>query len=97
MIESRFQNVEIPIANITDDSAGEHRAIDEAFVAELAELIRARGLHSRIIVNKVDGGYRLRAGRQRIAAFKLLGRDTIPAVELPESMSEAEYRLQCRR
>ena len=56
MIESQFQNVEIPIANITDDSAGEHRAIDEAFVAELAESIRARGWRGAAKLGQWSGG-----------------------------------------
>lgn len=93
MTESKFRELEIPIAKIRDDSAGAHRAIDEAFVAELAESIKRGGLKNRILVNRDGKGWRLRAGRQRIAAFKRLGRDLIPAVELPEGMTEADYRL----
>jgi ParB/RepB/Spo0J family partition protein len=48
---------------------------------ELADSIRATGLLQPIVVRLVDdGGYDLVAGARRLAAFKAMGKESIPAI-----------------
>ena len=70
--------LELPLASI---EVGNDRArdLDPAWVEGLAGSIKAQGLFQPIRVRTHDEGYRLVLGYHRLEAFRLLGRDTIPA------------------
>lgn len=68
--------------------------IDPDHVKSLAESIEADGLLQDILVREMaDGGYELVAGENRLAAFRLLGRATIPARTRIMSDQEAARAL----
>jgi hypothetical protein len=71
------------------------RAVAPDKAETMAESINRVGLLNPIIVREshTGTGVILVAGRHRIEAFRLLGRDTIPAFVGPASTSEAEARM----
>lgn len=81
----------IPIDNIIDTDR--LRPVDEAWAAALAESIRDHGLEQPIVVRPTplsdNGAYALVAGCHRLAAFRLLGREEIPAIVRELSTDEA--------
>ena len=102
--DTKFKHADIQLSNIIQTVNEQHREPNEDFVAALADSIKRGGLRNRVLVHKAEGPvnvegcmrknvYFLHAGRQRYAAFELLGRDKIPAVILPPGMDEAQYRL----
>lgn len=79
--------VEIPVPSIRDDSRA--RPVTPAVAEQLARDIAARGLRTPVEVARAAGGaYRLVSGGHRLAAFRVLGRDTIPAVVVRGSALE---------
>lgn len=68
-----FGVVEFPIADL---KPGKLRAPTEAAVAEMSKSIRANGLQNPIVIG-ADGV--VVSGNTRLAAFKAMGRKTIPA------------------
>lgn len=83
--------LELPLASI-EVGTDRARAIDSAWVEGLAGSIREQGLMQPIVVYADDEGYRLIAGHHRLEAFRLLERDTIPAV-MSGAMTADEARL----
>ncbi len=83
--------LELPLASI---EVGRDRArpIDPAWVEALAGSIREQGLMQPIVVHADDEGHHLVAGHHRLEAFRLLGRETIPAVMLG-AMTADEAKL----
>lgn len=72
---------EINIEDIDVDPNQPRRDFQAESLAELASSIKEQGLLCPILVRVADGGtYRLIAGERRLRAYKLLGRETIPAV-----------------
>lgn len=78
----------IPVFSITVPEA-RVRAVDPDWVAVLAADISERDLVHPIAVTKLDDGYRLISGAHRLAAFKELGRETIPARVLDQDETQA--------
>lgn len=66
------------------------RKLDNAKVAELAGSINEIGLLNPVTVRRVNGHFELVAGAHRLEAFKLLGRDVIPAEVFDGSDLDAE-------
>jgi len=68
------------------------RAVDDDYVALLAESIRQRGLDQPIRVTHADaaGFHRLISGAHRLSAVRLLGLETIPAIPFDGPAIEAE-------
>lgn len=81
----------ILIDRINDDDR--LRPVDDAWVTALAESIRDHGLEQPIVVRPTplsdDGAYALVAGCHRLAAFRLLGREEIPAIVRELTVDEA--------
>ena len=50
---------------------------DDGDIAELAENIKAHGLLAPVIVHRTDTGYKLLAGKRRLAACRMLGHSNI--------------------
>lgn len=72
------------------------RDLDPAWAEALSALIGAQGLLQPIIARPIEGQfrkYRLVAGLHRVEAFRLLGRESIPAF-LSQAASDDEARLE---
>lgn len=70
--------LELPLDQI-DIGRDRARGLDLPWVEALAAMVRAQGLIQPVTVRQVDGRYRLVSGMHRLAAFRALGRETIPA------------------
>ena len=70
--------VEIPVVQCRASPTA--RPIKPGHVLVLAESIKEIGLRQPINVRAVEGGYEIRGGGHRHAAFVMLGRETIPAI-----------------
>ncbi len=85
-----FLNLPLDLIEVGADRA---RPLDPSTVGVLAGSIREQGLLQPIVVRRIgSGAYRLIAGNHRLAAFRLLGRETIPAM-LSEADSDDAARL----
>ena len=71
--------LELPLASI-EVGSDRARDLDPAWAEGLAGSIDTQGLIQPIVVRPLDGRYGLVAGLHRLEAFRLLGRETIPAV-----------------
>jgi len=69
------------------------RSVDKAWVEALAKVIEAQGLINPVTVREVEGKPVLVSGLHRLEAFKVLGRDVIPA-RLSSATSDDEARLE---
>lgn len=89
MTAADFRVESIPVNDVF--ITGSRRLVDDAAVSALAESIKENGLQTPITVRidpeipdpetgEVMGAYALITGAHRIAAFRLLGRDRIPAI-----------------
>jgi hypothetical protein len=81
---------------LTDITSGpRHRPVDQRQVTELARSIEAQGLFHPIGVKAVDGAerYLLIYGAHRLAAYEMLGMESIPATILPAEWSDDECLL----
>ncbi|MDR5655493.1 ParB/RepB/Spo0J family partition protein, partial [Ruixingdingia sedimenti] len=86
---------EIPLASI-EVGSDRARGLEPAWAEALAALIDAQGLLHPIIVRPVEGEfrrYRLVAGLHRVEAFRMMGREAIPAF-LSAAASDDEARLE---
>ena len=83
--------LELPLTSI-EVGTDRARDLDPAWAEGLAGSIEVQGLMQPIVVRPIDGGYVLVAGCHRLEAFRLLGRETIPAV-LSEAGSADEAKL----
>lgn len=96
MTGARFE--EIPV-DLCRPSPGA-RAVKAGEVLRLQASIAEVGLRQPINVRAVDGGYEVRGGGHRLAAFRALGRETIPAFvrdddDLHAELAEIDENL-CR-
>ncbi len=92
------QAVDIPVALCRPSASA--RPIKVGQVLVLKASIQVVGLRQPINVRKVDGGYEVRGGGHRVAAFRELGRETIPAFvreddDLHAELAEIDENL-CR-
>ena len=83
--------LELPLTSI-EVGADRARELDPAWVEGLAGSIREQGLMQPIVVRQIGAGYRLIAGHHRVEAFRLLDRDTIPAM-LSDATSDDAAKL----
>lgn len=83
--------LELPLASI-EVGTDRARDLDPAWAEGLAGSIAAQGLMQPIVVRPLDGRYGLVAGLHRLEAFRLMGRETIPAV-LHALFTEDEAKL----
>ncbi len=79
---------ELPLASI-EVGADRARDLDPAWVEGLAGSIREQGLMQPIVVRRVGDNWRLVAGHHRLEAVRLLGRDTIAALEAAADSDDA--------
>lgn len=78
--------------NEIDPGKDRARELDPGHARALADSIQMQGLIVPIVIRKVGAGYRLVAGLHRLEAFRILGRETIPAI-LSDKESDDEARL----
>ena len=83
--------LELPLASI-EVGSDRARDLDPAWAEGLAGSIREQGLMQPIVVHANDEGYHLIAGLHRLEAFRLLGRETIPAI-MQGAMTADEAKL----
>lgn len=83
--------VELRLASI-EVGTDRARPLDSNMVAALAAIIEKQGLLQPIVVRKTGDTYRLIAGNHRLEAFRLLERDSIPAM-LSDATSDDEAKL----
>lgn len=70
----------MPVGLIREGPANQLRApASDDELASLADNIAALGLQNPVAVRRIPGAYELVQGSRRVAAFRKLGRDTIPA------------------
>lgn len=67
------------------------RTFDDQELTALGESIRVHGLLHPIVVERVDGGYRLVAGERRLRAAAAAGVATIPAIVRPPAESARHW------
>jgi len=85
--------VRIASININDDNNG-RLCLDPRRVVELADVLAQEPLLHPITLRHTTTGLTLVAGRHRLAAYKKLGRETIPATILEcDDATEATLRL----
>ena len=84
--------LDIPLHQISI-SGDRARDLDPGHAQALADSIQMQGLLYPVLVRPMaDGGFRLVDGLQRVEAFKLLGRETIPVV-MSDKVSDDEAML----
>lgn len=88
--------VEIPVALCRASPTA--RPVKPGHVLVLAESIKEIGLRQPINVRAIEGGYEIRGGGHRHAAFVMLERETIPAIvtdddDLRAELSEIDENL----
>lgn len=83
------QIVEIQISEITNPPFHDRNTVNLETIKELAENINATGLINPIIVREKDGKFERISGFRRLEAYKLLARETIPAIVMKLDDKEA--------
>jgi ParB/RepB/Spo0J family partition protein len=70
----------LPLASVTPDADQHRKSFPPEWIRELADSIAAQGLNNPVTVRETGpGAWAIVDGECRYRAFKLLGRDTIPA------------------
>lgn len=77
---SETKVVNIKLSDLNNNPYQPRKTFQEEKIKELAESIDKNGLLQPIIVKKAVKGYYIVAGERRTRAFKLLGREEIPAI-----------------
>lgn len=75
-VKTPITEIDISSISVPDDRA---RALDMNWVEALAQIIESQGLTNAITVRQYNDKILLVSGAHRLAAFKKLGRSTIPA------------------
>ena len=75
-VKTPITEIDISSISVPDDRA---RALDMNWVEALAQIIESQGLTNAITVRQYNDKILLISGAHRLAAFKKLGRSTIPA------------------
>ncbi len=82
----------IPISEVLPNPTQPRKIMSADSVQELARSIEQNGLISPIVVRKVGGDFILVAGQRRLAAFTLLGRESIPSIVADIGDTEASVQ-----
>ncbi len=88
----KHQVREVPLLLI-DEIENVRTHYDEEGIQQLAASIEKRGLLQPVILNEQGTRYAIQAGHRRVLAFRLLKRETIPAVIRPSPEFLAEVQL----
>ena len=83
---------EVPLVLI-DEIKNVRSRYDEEGIRQLAASIEKRGLLQPVILSEMGTRYGIQAGHRRVLAFKLLKRETIPALVKPSPEMLAEIQL----
>jgi ParB family chromosome partitioning protein len=83
---------EVPLVLI-DEITNVRSSYDEGGIRQLAASIEKQGLLQPVILSEMGTRYGIQAGHRRVRAFKLLGRDAIPALVKPSPEVLAEIQL----
>ena len=83
---------EVPLVLI-DEIKNVRSHYDEEGIRQLASSIEKRGLLQPVILSEIGTRYGIQAGHRRVLAFKLLERETIPALIRPSPEMLAEIQL----
>jgi ParB/RepB/Spo0J family partition protein len=83
---------EVPLVLI-DEITNVRSSYDEEGIRQLAASIEKQGLLQPVILSEMGTRYGIQAGHRRVRAFKLLGRDAIPALVKPSPEVLAEIQL----
>lgn len=82
-IENKTSNtIEVPIASISSPKFHDRRWHDKMAIVELSKSIEAVGLIYPVVLRRVGEGLERIIGYRRIEAYKILGKETIPAIIL---------------
>jgi len=82
-IENKTSNtIEVPIASIASPKFHDRRWHDKMAIVELSKSIEAVGLIYPVVLRRVGEGLERIIGYRRIEAYKILGKETIPAIIL---------------
>ena len=82
-IENKTSNtIEVAIASIASPTFHDRRWHDKMAIIELSKSIEAVGLIYPVILRRVGEEYERIIGYRRIEAYKILGKETIPAIIL---------------
>jgi ParB family transcriptional regulator, chromosome partitioning protein len=82
-IENKTSNtIEVAIASIASPKFHDRRWHDKMAIVELSKSIEAVGLIYPVILRRAGEGLERIIGYRRIEAYKLLGKETIPAIIL---------------
>ena len=85
---------EVPLDQIESNPLQPRFNIDSEELNELAESIKENGLLQPVLVDKKSNGkYTLIAGHRRVAAYKKLGKSTIPVVEYSQDNKDSSEKL----
>jgi len=76
--DSKIQS--IPIDQIRLGTSQEHQHYDEAFLRELADSFREKGIITPLFVHRVGDHYWLVRGERRFRAARLAGMTEVPCV-----------------
>jgi ParB family transcriptional regulator, chromosome partitioning protein len=86
--------IDIPMILLDTNPNQPRKSFSEEELRELAQSIEENGLVQPVVVRKKGERYELIAGERRFRAFKLLGRDKIPAVVTEaDDLTAAKYSL----
>lgn len=89
-VEMRSQGLEISL-DLLDEVEGRRRKLSKEEFSDLQENLRNNELVTPITVRKLEGGrFEIISGHNRVAAFRALGRTTIPAAVRDNDMAQAE-------
>ena len=83
---------EVPLVLI-DEITNVRSSYDEEGIRQLAASIEKQGLLQPVILSEMGTRYGIQAGHRRVLAFKLLERETIPALVKPSHEVLAEIQL----
>lgn len=83
---------EVPLVLI-DEIKNVRSRYDEEGIKQLAASIEKRGLLQPVILSEIGTRYGIQAGHRRVLAFKLLKRETVPALVKPTPEMLAEIQL----
>lgn len=84
---------EISIAEIAPNPLQPRSHFDQTGLEELAQSIREYGILQPVVVEPVDGVYRLVAGERRLRAAELAGLASVPAVVRPAGPERARLEM----
>ncbi len=76
------KEVQIPVSEIRPNPYQPRKEFDEKALNELADSIRQHGIFTPLLVRKSIQGYDLITGERRLRAAKMVGLETVPAIQV---------------